>query len=187
VRWSRSLNGKCSQPNGKPQDIFRTDAIARRGRISPIWYRVRPNPLLGLARRVPKHMYSARSQNLLDHDHASLHRHMLALDHVTNFIGHFDRMFVVGHKQGAQDCFEIVNSPHPSAGLKGGVASNSVYKIVNGVSFFDHALRLYEAPPLRGILGLPADPATVVFLARLLALPGPKPMRPHVRSWPKLT
>jgi hypothetical protein len=96
-------------------------------------------------------MYSARSQNLLDHDHASLHRHMLALDHVTNFIGHFDRMFVVGHKQGTQDCFEIVNSPHPSAGLKGGVASNSVYEIVNGVTFFDHALRLYEAPPLEGI------------------------------------
>jgi hypothetical protein len=94
---------------------------------------------------------SASSQNLLDQGYAPFDRDMLALDHVTNFIGHFDCPFVVGHEQGEQDCFEIINSPHPSAGLKGGVASNSIYEIVNGVSFFDHALRLYEAPPVGSI------------------------------------
>jgi len=61
---------------------------------------------------------------LLDQGYALFDGDMLALDHVTNFIGHFDCTFVVGHKQGAQDRFEIVSSPHPSTRLKGGVASN---------------------------------------------------------------
>jgi hypothetical protein len=96
-------------------------------------------------------MNSASSQNLLDQGYALFDRDMLALDHVTNFIGHFDRAFIIGHKQGEQDRFEIINSSHPNAGLKSGVSSNSIYEIVNGMSFFDHALRLYEAPPVGSI------------------------------------
>jgi hypothetical protein len=80
-------------------------------------------------------MNSASVQNLLDQGYALFDRDMLALDHVTNFIGHFDCTFIVGHKQAAQDRFEIINSAHPNAGLKGGVASNPIYEIVNGVSF----------------------------------------------------
>jgi hypothetical protein len=93
-------------------------------------------------------MNSASSQNLLDQGYALFDRDMLPLEHVTNFIGHFYCAFIVGHEQGEQDRFEIVNSAHPDAGLKSGVASNPIYEIVNGVSFFDHALRLYEAPPV---------------------------------------
>jgi hypothetical protein len=43
-------------------------------------------------------MNSASSQNLLDQGYALFDRDMLALDHVTNFIGHFDRTFIVGHE-----------------------------------------------------------------------------------------
>jgi hypothetical protein len=40
-------------------------------------------------------MNSTGAQNLLDQGYALFDRDMLALDHVTNFIGHFDCAFVV--------------------------------------------------------------------------------------------
>ena len=61
-------------------------------------------------------MNSTGTQNLLDHGYALFHRHMLALDHATNLIGQFDCAFVVGHKKGAQDYFEIVNAASWLAG-----------------------------------------------------------------------
>jgi len=43
-------------------------------------------------------MNSTSSQNLLDQGYALFKRDMLAPDHVTNFIGHFDCAFIVGLK-----------------------------------------------------------------------------------------
>jgi hypothetical protein len=43
-------------------------------------------------------MNSTGMQNLLDHGYAPFHRHMLALDHATNLIGHFDCAFVIGRE-----------------------------------------------------------------------------------------
>jgi len=56
-------------------------------------------------------MDATRSQNSLDHDYALFYRHVLALDYASNFIGHFDCSFIVGNKQGVQDCFELINKP----------------------------------------------------------------------------
>jgi hypothetical protein len=60
---------------------------------------------------------------------------MLALDHLLNFIEYLDCTFIVGDKQGLQDCFKVINSLYPSAGLKGSVASDLSDEIVNDVSF----------------------------------------------------
>jgi hypothetical protein len=59
---------------------------------------------------------------------------MLALDHPLNFIEYLDCTFIVGDKQGLQDCFKIINSLYPSAGLKGPVASKSVRVAVASAS-----------------------------------------------------
>jgi hypothetical protein len=71
---------------------------------------------------------------------------MLALDHLLNFIEYLDRTFIVGDKQGLQDCFKIINSLRSGAGLKGPMASNLGDEIVNDVSFlfFGHAPKHYS-------------------------------------------
>jgi hypothetical protein len=71
---------------------------------------------------------------------------MLALDHLLNFIEYLDCTFIVGDKQGLQDCFKIINSLRPGAGLEGPVASNLGDEIVNDVSFliFGHAPKHYS-------------------------------------------
>src|SRR6516225_8932320 len=109
--------------------------------------------------QVLKHMDAARSQDLLDHDYALFQGHMLALDHAANFIGHLDCTTIVGDEQRVQDCFEIVNAPHPSRislhrGDTSRVASNLVHEIVNDVSclFLDHELRQHESAVPRKVL-----------------------------------
>ena len=75
-------------------------------------------------------------QNSLDHGYSPLHRHTLALDHATDFIRYFDRSFIVGEKQGFQDCFEIINNPlPPRSSLQCRMASELGDEIVNDVSF----------------------------------------------------
>ena len=60
---------------------------------------------------------------------------MLAFDHAANFIEHLDHTFIVGDKQGSQDCFEIINSLRPRTGLECKMTSKLDYKIVDDVSF----------------------------------------------------
>jgi hypothetical protein len=93
-----------------------------------------------------RQVYAACSQNSLDYGYTLFHSHMLALDHPLNFIEYLDCTFIVGDKQGLQDCFKIINSLYPSAGLKGPVASNLGDEMVNDVSFlfFGHAPKHYS-------------------------------------------
>ena len=83
-----------------------------------------------------RQVYTACSQNSLDYAYTVFHSHMLAFDHALNFIGHLDCTFIVGDKQGLQDCFKIINASWPRAGLKGPVASSFIYEIANNASFF---------------------------------------------------
>jgi hypothetical protein len=52
------------------------------------------------------------------------------------------------------------------------VASNSIYETINGISFFAHALRRYEAPPLGSILRIACRPRNLrVFTSLSTARP----------------
>ena len=77
---------------------------------------------------------------------------MLAFDHAANFIEHLDCTFIVGDKQGSQDCFEIINSLRPRISLECRMTSKLDYKIVDDVSFFACAMRPKTSAALACIL-----------------------------------
>src|SRR6516164_6774085 len=56
---------------------------------------------------------------------------MLAFDHAPNLVEYLDCMFIVGDKQGSQECFEAINSLRPRTGLECRMASGLPYEIVN--------------------------------------------------------
>ena len=64
-----------------------------------------------------RQVYAACSQNSLDYGYTLFHSHVLALDHPLNFIEYLDCTFIVGDKQDLQDCFKIINSLRPGAGM----------------------------------------------------------------------